>query len=90
MSKRIQDFQLARAERIRWIAEVLADPEAIYSDKKQPERFTYICWTLPGEQFAVVIDSRQGRLEKSFVTAYVVDPEQWKRKRLGFKKTYTK
>ncbi len=90
MSKRPQDFQSERAERVPWIAEVLALPDAIYSDKREPERFTYLCWTLAGEQFAVVVENRPGKAEKSFVTAFVIDPEQWRRKRLGFKKTYTK
>ncbi len=88
MSKLPEDFQADRAARVRWIAEVPARPDAIYASKREPARFAYLCRTVPGEEFLVLIEDRPGQRDKTFITAYVVEPAKWQRTRLEFVRTY--
>lgn len=89
MQRRPEDFQQERADRMGWIPEVLCSPEAIYADKQEEGTFVYVCKTLPGEEFAVVIHAVRSPRWHYFVTGYLVIEPGWsEKKRTRFVTSY--
>lgn len=80
MQEREEDYQIDRAERLRWIRPVMEAPHFIYEHSKKKNRFLYVCRTESDSFYAVIVDRHSQRL-LHFVTAYVVDAQKWKTKR---------
>lgn len=88
MQGRAEDFLQDRADRLGWLPFVLSQPDAVYADKAKRGDYVYVCQTLPGEEFAVIVHEVYGRRSHFFITAYPLTQEEWKDKRRGFTKLW--
>lgn len=89
MQRRPEDFQKERAERLLWMPEVLLHPDAVYRDEAA-RKFVYIRSTLPGEEYAVVVETTPMRGTRTFVTAYPLDLNLWKEQRKRYRRSWPK
>ena len=77
-TRRPQDFARERGERIDFIPEVLANPDAVYETISNSSNLVYACRTGIDEYYLVLIHQREtGHPRFGLITAYPVTVAEW-------------